>query len=72
MLPLTGRRESIQIEQGRPVNDSVADLDDTAEPDQTFLVDLIPAEQFSVITEVAQKPVEFPQCSRRAVKAAGN
>ena len=68
----TGRRETVEVEQGSAVHDRVADLDDTAEPDQAFLVDLISAEQFGVVTEVAQKPVEFPQCSGRAVEAAGN
>ena len=50
----------------------MADLDDTAEADQALVVDLIPAEQFGVVAEVAQKPVEFPQRSGRAVEAAGN
>ena len=68
----TSRRETIEIEQGSAVHDGVADLDDTAEADQVLVVDLIPSEQFGVVAEVAQKPVEFPQRSGRAVEAAGN
>ena len=72
MLPLASRRETIQVEQGSAVYDRVADLDDTAEPDEAFFVDLIPAEQLGVVTEVTQKPVEFPQRSGRAIEAARN
>ena len=50
----------------------MADLDYSSEANQAFVVDLILAEQFGVVTEVAQKPVEFPQRSGRAVEAAGN
>ena len=50
----------------------MADLDDTGEPDQALLVNLISAEQLGVVNEVAQKPVEFPQRSGRAVEAACN
>jgi hypothetical protein len=50
----------------------VADVDDTAEPDQSLLVDLIPAEQLGVVTEVTEEPVEFPERSGRAIEAASN
>ena len=72
MFPLSRGREAVEIEQGGAVYDRVADLYDAAEPEQASLIDLIPAEQFVVVAEVTQKPVEFPQRSGRAVKAAGN
>jgi len=72
LFPLDGRREAVEIDQARAVHDRVADLDDTAEPDQAFLVDLIPAEQIGVMTEVTQKPVESPEGSGCAVEPTGN
>jgi hypothetical protein len=68
----TGRQARSRREQGSAVYDRVANLHDPEEPDQAFLVDLILSEQFGVVTEVAEKPVEFPQRSGRAVEAAGN
>jgi hypothetical protein len=50
----------------------VADLDDTAESDEAFFVDFIPAEQLGVVTEVTEEPVEFPERSGRAIEAASN
>jgi len=72
LFPLNSRCKGVEIEQGSAVYDRMADFQNSAEAVQAFFFDLIPSEQFGVVSEVAQKPVEFPQCSRGAIKAAGN
>ena len=68
VLPSDGRRKGFQIEQRSTVHNGVADLHDAAKADQVFLVDLIVIQHLGVVAEVAKKPVEFPQRSRRAVE----
>jgi hypothetical protein len=72
LLPLSCRCEAVEIEQRSAIHDPVADLDDTAESDEAFFVDFIPAEQLGVVTEVTEEPVEFPERSGRAIEAASN
>jgi hypothetical protein len=72
LFPLGGRRETIQVEQGSAVYKNVANLDHSTQANQVLVIDFILAEQFDVVTEIAQKPVEFPQRSGRAVEASGN
>jgi hypothetical protein len=45
--------------------------DDTAQIDQGPLIHLILAEQFHVVTEIAQKPIESPEGAFTAVEVAG-
>ena len=44
----------------------------TLEADQRLVIDFIFSQQFGVVAEVAQKPAQFPHCSRCAVEAAGD
>ena len=67
---MAGRGEAIEVEQGTAVHDGATDLDDAAETNQVLVVDLILAQQFGVITEIAQEPVKLPQRFRRAVEAS--
>src|SRR5437868_43478 len=46
----------------------MADLDHTYESDQLFFIDFIASEQFRVIAEIAQKPIQLPQSFRGAVE----
>ena len=41
-----------------------------SEPDQSFLIDLVAAEQFGVVAEIAQEPAELPQGFRGAIEPA--
>jgi hypothetical protein len=50
----------------------VADLDDTAEPGQSLLIDLFVGEQFRVIEKVPQKPAQLPHRFLRAIQSAHN
>ena len=61
-FPLCGWREAVEVEQGSAIYD-MAEPDHTSEADQLPVIDLISAQQFGVVAEVAQEPVEFPQCS---------
>ena len=44
----------------------------TLEADQSLIIDFIFSQQLGVVTEVAQKPGEFPHCSGCAVEAASD
>jgi hypothetical protein len=69
---LAGRCEAVEIEQGSAVDDNVADFDYSTEANQVLVIDFVLPKQLDVVTEVTQKPVEFPQRSGRAIKAASN
>jgi len=69
---LAGRCEAVEIEQGSAVDDNVADFDYSTEANQVLVIDFVLPKQLDVVTEVAQKPVKFPQRSRRAIEAASN
>jgi hypothetical protein len=66
---LGGRGKAVQIKQRGAIYDGVADLDDAAQTEQTFLIDFIAADEFGVIAEVAQEPIELPQSFGCAVEA---
>jgi hypothetical protein len=50
----------------------VADFDDAALTELASLIDFIAPEEFGVVAEIAEEPVQFPQCSLRAVQTSGN
>jgi hypothetical protein len=53
------------------VQDYMCGLDDAAEVDQGLIVDLILAEQFHVVSEIAQEPIELPKGALSAVEPPG-
>jgi len=50
----------------------VGDSDNSPQPPQGSLVDLVPAEQIGVIAEVPEEPTQFPQSSGSGVKPTGD
>src|SRR5450631_882924 len=48
----------------------MADLDDSLQTYELALVDFVATEEFSVVAEVAQEPVELPQGFRGAIEPA--
>src|SRR6185437_3445041 len=48
----------------------MGDSNDAAKVLQCLFIDFIPAEQVHVVTEVAQKPLQFPKGSSAGVQAA--
>ena len=71
-MPLTCWSETLEIDETSAVHNDMANLDYASKPNQAFLVDLILAEQVSVIVEIAQEPVQLPESPSSAVNAAGN
>src|ERR1022692_5339016 len=69
-FPLAGWGKAIEVEQGSAVHDGATDLDHAAEANQVLVVNLIPAQQLGVITEITQEPVKLPQCFWRTVEAS--
>ena len=63
--------EGVEVEVEHAFDDRVADFHHTLQSDQRAIVDFTPAEQFGVVAEIAQKPVQLPQRFGCAVKAAG-
>jgi hypothetical protein len=50
----------------------MTDLRDAGQTDQLCFVDFIAAEEFDVVTKIAQEPVELPEGFGVAIEAAGN
>jgi hypothetical protein len=44
----------------------------SAQANEPLIVDFVLAEEVLFITEIAQKPAQLPQCSRRAPEAAND
>jgi hypothetical protein len=54
-----------------PVEASKTGSDDAPEIHERFFINLVPGEQFCVVTKVVEKPAEFPQRAIRTVEATG-
>jgi hypothetical protein len=52
-FPLSGWRESVEVEEGAAVQRRVRDPEDPAETQQRLLIDLVPTHQILVIAEVS-------------------
>ena len=50
----------------------MAHLHDPAKAVQCFLIELIPAQEFRIVEEVAQEPAQLPQSLGGAVESAGD
>lgn len=60
-LPFRFRRKRIEILEGTPVEISKSGPDYSSKMQERFFIDLIPSEQFSVITKISKKPTELPK-----------
>src|SRR5579872_828286 len=69
-VPTARRSKAVESEQRRTVENDVADLDHAFEAYELGFVHLIASEQFSVVAEVAQEPVQLPQGFRIAIEPA--
>jgi hypothetical protein len=67
-FPISCRSEGIEILKGAAVHRHARRSDDSAEIQESLLIDLISAEEFGVVAEIAKKPVEFPKCSVGAIQ----
>ncbi len=63
--------EGFQILKSVAVQGFICGPDDTAEVDQGLLIHLILAEQFHVVAEIAQEPIELPEGAFGRVEPAG-
>ena len=70
-FPAAGRGKTVQPEQGSAVEDDVADLDHALQTYELRFVHFVASEQFGVVAEVAQEPVQLPQGFRAAIEPAG-
>src|ERR1035437_6660548 len=69
-FPSTSGSKTVQSDQGRTVEDDVTDLDHPHQPNELSLVHLVASEQLDVVAEVAQEPVQLPQCFCGAIESA--
>ena len=70
LLPAICRGKTVESEQRSAVKDDVAGLDHALQADELSFVDLVPYEQFGVVPELAQEPVQLPQGFRVAIDPA--
>jgi hypothetical protein len=54
---------TVQVREGSPNN--------PAEIEEGLLINLVPVEQFGVVTKISQKPIQLPKCTLGAVQASG-
>src|SRR2546423_9434895 len=69
LLPLIAGCEPLKAEHASSVDHRAPGHNHARESYQMALVNFIAFQQFSVVTEIAQKPVQLPQHFRGAVKA---
>jgi hypothetical protein len=70
-FPFNGWSESIQVLIGVTLPCGVRGRDDACEPQQSRLINLVATKKIPVISEVLEKPIEFPKSPLGTVKAAG-
>src|SRR5207248_8499010 len=71
-FPEGSRCKAVKVEDGDAVHHDTTDLHYAPQVDQSFVIDLSSSQQFGVIAEVAQKPVQLPHGSGRAVETPGH
>jgi len=69
-LPVGSGSEPFEVEKAATAEHGVGDADNSAQPPQGLLIDLVPAEQVGVVAEVSEEPAEFPQGSESPFSAA--
>src|SRR5580704_19688357 len=70
--PAAGRGKTIEAEQGSATDGDMAELDYAAQADELTFIDFIPVDQFGVVAEVPQEPIQLPQGFGIAIEPAGN
>src|SRR6516225_1789315 len=70
-FPFARRRKAIEALVGTTAETGGAGSDDSAEMEQRFFIDLIAAQEFGVVTKVAQEPVQAPESTFTAVDTTG-
>ena len=70
-MPLVSWSKGIEVQKHQPSDERVTELDHPTQPDQGLIMDLTAGEEFLVVAEVAQKPVQLPKGFGSAVEAAG-
>lgn len=63
------RSEAVEREEGSAIYDGVPDTDNARKADKLAIIDFVAAQGFDVIAEIAQEPVQSPQCTLCAVQA---
>src|SRR6266852_1699775 len=72
LFPLSHWGEPLKVQERTAVECGARGSDNPAQVQQSFFIDLVPAEQISVVAEVAQEPVELPQGLGRAIESSGD
>src|SRR6266852_1884199 len=72
LFPLSRRGEPFKVQERTAVEGGAGGSDNPAQAQQSFFIDLVPAEQIGVVAEVAQEPVELPQGLGGTVKPSGH
>ena len=71
MSHIGGLGEAIEVQVAAPVEVGVADFDDALQASEGLVVNLVLPEQYGVIAEVAQEPVELPESPGSAIESGG-
>src|ERR1700692_2240947 len=71
-LPVGRRSESFEVEEAATAEHGVGDSDNSPQPPQSPFVNLVPAEQIGVTSEVSEEPTELPQGSGIGVEPTGD
>jgi hypothetical protein len=69
---LAARREPINGENTSLIEHSASGLNYSREPNEMLLIDFLALEQFGVVTEIAQEPVQLPQGFLGAIEPSRN
>jgi hypothetical protein len=67
-FPICCRSEGIEILKGAAVYRHAGGSDDSTQINKGLLIHLISTEKFSVIAEIAKKPIKFPKCPVGAIQ----
>ncbi len=71
LLPLFSACKSFQVEKRSAGDRGVSDFCDSLQIDEFSGIDFILADEFRVIPEVTQEPIEFPEGLRGAIETPG-
>src|SRR5437762_1802924 len=65
-------RKAIEVEVSNAVQRGTAHFHYAPQVDESFVIDLSSSQQFGVVPEVAQKPIQLPHRPGRAVETSGH
>ena len=68
LFPLRRRSKGFEVLKGSTVQRDVGCPNDSAELEQSLLINLILVEQVGVIAKITQEPIQFPQGSFGAIE----